>query len=379
MFTYQLTGRFFAQIDEGLESLGAEELSQLGAEDIKTTYRGVFFSAELDTVYHIVYCSRIFTRILAPLIRFDCHSDKYLYKTAQNINWADLFSLENTFAVQANVSHSKIKHSHFAALRLKDSIVDQFRDQFDERPAIDTNEPDVQLYIYVHNNKATIYLDLYGGSMHRRGYRLTGGQAPMQETLAAAIIRHTGWQGERSLVDPMCGAGTFLAEALMLYCKVPAGFLRKRFGFMFLPDYQRVKWQEVRKKLDSTIKNLPKDLIRGSDISSDATKMAKKNLSMLPGGLKIQVIQQGYNEIPHIENSTIVCNPPYGLRMGDSKKISDLVKNLGDFLKHRCKGSTAYIYFGDRKLLKNVGLRTSWKKPLRTGGLDGRLAKYELY
>ncbi|MCK5227335.1 MAG: class I SAM-dependent RNA methyltransferase, partial [Desulfobulbaceae bacterium] len=167
MFTYQKTNRYFAQIASGLEELGATELSELGATDTKPAFRGIYFDADKETLYRINYMSRLFTTVLAPLLRFDCHSTKYLYKTAKKINWQDLLTLDTTFAISANVTHSRIRHSQYAAQCMKDAIVDLFRDKTGKRPSVDTKDPDVRLNLHVENNKATIYLDTSGGSLHR--------------------------------------------------------------------------------------------------------------------------------------------------------------------------------------------------------------------
>jgi putative N6-adenine-specific DNA methylase len=251
MFTYQKSGRYFAQVAKGLEELGRQELHQLGAREIKPGYRGFYFSADRATLYRINYSGRILSRILAPLLRFDCHSDKYLYRTAAKIDWFALFSLKNTFAIRANVSHSNIKHSQFAAQRLKDAIVDRFRQETGKRPSVDTKEPDVLFNLHIQNNRATVYLDTSGGSLHRRGYRLQSVEAPMQEIVAAAMVRLSGWNGERPLVDPMCGSGTILCEAMMHYCRIPAGYLWKQFGFNALPDFDAGIWKKVKRQVDS--------------------------------------------------------------------------------------------------------------------------------
>ncbi|MDT8274212.1 MAG: THUMP domain-containing protein, partial [Desulfomonilia bacterium] len=202
MFSYQKNDRFFAQISDGLESLGCEELVELGGRDVMPTYRGIYFSADAADLYRITYSVRAITRILAPLITFDCHSTKYLYKTAMAIPWADLFGLDETFSVSANVSHSLIRHSQYAALCVKDAIVDSFRDRFGSRPNVEKINPDIAFNLHLFKDTATIHLDLSGGSLHRRGYRKESGDAPMQETLAGAIIRLTGWNGETPLIDP---------------------------------------------------------------------------------------------------------------------------------------------------------------------------------
>jgi putative N6-adenine-specific DNA methylase len=379
MYTYQKSGRYFAQIAEGLEDIAREELQELGALDIKPAYRGFYFSADKATLYRLNYCARLISRILAPLIRFDCHSDKYLYKTASNINWPSLLDLKSTFAVKANVSHSKITHSQFASLRLKDAIVDVFRKKTGTRPNVDTIEPDILFNLHIQNNKATIYLDTSGASLHKRGYRIESITAPMQEIVAAAIVRLSAWDGTRPLVDPMCGAGTLLCEAMMHYCRIPAGFLRKKFGFTALPDFDAKTWAAVKQEEDSRIRDLPPGLISGTDKSDQAIAAAKTNSRCFAQGANIELSVRSMQNIKSLENSVIISNPPYGLRLATDENIKDFMKQLGDFLKQRCTGSEAYLYFGNRELIKSIGLKPTWKKILISGGLDGRLVKYSLY
>jgi putative N6-adenine-specific DNA methylase len=380
MYKYQEYSRFFAQIAGGSEELGAAELEELGATETSPAYRGVYFNADHEALYRINYCARLPTRILAPLTSFMCHDADYLYRIArEDVDWSDFLDVGRTFAVFANLSNSKINHSRYAALRLKDAIVDQFRDRTGERPSVDTRDPDLWLNLYIENNHATISLGTSGGSLHRRGYRRGGGEAPMQETVAAAIIRMSGWDGERALHDPMCGSGTLLAEALMHYCRIPASYLRDRFGFEMLPDFDRSAWERVKSDADASVRPLPEDLIIGSDIDADALETARLNLNSLPSGERVVLRQSDFRELPDLENVTLVVNPPYGVRMGRRENVAQLIGDFGDFLKQKCTGSTAYVYVGKPELLKSVGLRTSWKKPLVNGALEGRLAKYELY
>jgi putative N6-adenine-specific DNA methylase len=379
MFAYQKSNRYFAQVAEGLEEFGRSELQNLGASDIKAGHRGFYFSAERAVLYRINYCSRFLSRILAPLLRFDCHSDKYLYKTACSIDWSLLMDLQDSFAVKANVSHSRITHSQFAALRLKDAIVDVFRKKRGKRPSVETKNPDILFNLHIANNNATIYLDTSGASLHRRGYRQQSIEAPMQETIAAAIIHLSGWTGQKPLVDPMCGSGTLLCEALMHYCRIPSGYLREKFGFERLPDFDAKTWLAVREEAKSQIRDLPPGLISGSDSSQKAIDAAILNTMRFPQGSNVNYSVKSFQDISSLENCVIVCNPPYGLRLEPEENIKNFMKHLGDFLKQRCKGSVAYLYFGNRQLLKSLGLKPAWKKILISGGLDGRLVKYILY
>lgn len=378
-FEYQKSFRFFAQIAGGLEELGSQELSELGAEEIDPAFRGIYFSADHATLYRINYCSRLITRVLAPLMTFDCPDELTLYRIARSIDWTKLFSIHHRFAIFANISHSQITHSQFASLRLKDAIADAFRDATSQRPSVDREDPDVWINLHIESDRATISLDTSGGSLHRRGYRKLSVEAPMQETVAAAMVRYAEWDGERPLYDPLCGSGTLLCEALMAYCRIPAGYLRNRFGFQMLPDFQADIWQQIKNQADQQIRALPKGLMAGSDISPQAIQAATTNLRCLPFGNRVHLSILDFKAIANLNDRIILCNPPYGIRLGDPHNLGQFYKALGDFLKKKCQGATAYIYFGNRTMLKHIGLRPTWKKPLENGGIDGRLVKFVLY
>ena len=378
MFTYQKTNRYFAQIARGLEDPGAEELTELGASEVKPAYRGIYFNADKKTLYRINYHSRLCTRILAPLLQFDCHSTKYLYKTAIKMDWSQLLSSRNTFAITATTANSNVRHSQYAGLTLKDAIADHFRDKYDSRPSVDKRNPDIWLNLRIDRNKATISLDTSGGSLHRRGYRKETVEAPMQETVAAAIVRFSDWHGAQPLLDPMCGSGTLLCEALMHYCSIPAAYLRNNFGFEMMPDFDEALWKQIRKEGNKQIRRLPKNLISGSDKDHPAIAAARTNCSMLPHGERIVLQTKQYQDIKSAADTCIVSNPPYGLRLQRNQDMAGFIKKLGVFLKKRCPGSTAYLYFGNPDLMKDIGLKAAWKKPLMNGGLNGLLVKYRV-
>ncbi|MDO9576354.1 MAG: THUMP domain-containing protein [Candidatus Cloacimonadales bacterium] len=379
MFEYQITGRFFAQLAGQMEELGAAELKEFGVKEITPVYRGVWFKTDLEHVYRVNLWGRLLTRVLAPLLTFSCHSTDYLYKTAKQMEWDQLFSAENTFAIFATVSNSTITHSHYAALVLKDAIADYFVEKFGKRPDVNTEDPDVWINLHIDKNKAHISLDTSGGSLHKRGYRLDSVPAPMQETLAAAIIRLSDWNGEVPLFDPMCGSGTLLAEALLHYCRIPSAFFRKKFGFEQLPDFDASIWQKIQDDAQRIRRPLLAELISGCDIDQRAVNAARTNLNSLQNGHLIRLQKRDFREHPGLEKGIIVCNPPYGIRLGDEKQLEVLYKALGDFLKQKCKGSTAWIYCGNRNLIEHLGLKPSRKIPLVSGNLDGRLLKVEVY
>jgi len=379
MYEYQKNGRFFAQTAGQLRDLASEEILAMGARDLSPVHRGIHFHADMGAVCEMAYRARTLSRILAPLHRFKCHSTRYLYNRARQIDWPGLFSADRSFAVFSSVANSRIHHSQYASLKLKDAIVDAFQEAEGDRPSVNRHYPDLHIGLHIENDTATISLDLSGGPLHRRGYREGTVEAPMQETLAAAVIRLTGWDGSRPLYDPMCGSGTLLCEALMAFCGVPAAYLRKRLGFELLPDFDKNGWLRRRAEIDQGIRPLPAGLVSGSDISQDAVRAAAANRLRLPHGRRIRIEERDFMDIPGLRDMTIVCNPPYGLRLGAHGDLKSFYGDLGDFLKRRCTGSSAFIYFGRTEFIPAVGLRPTWKKALRNGGLDGRLVRFDIF
>ena len=376
MYDYQQNQTYTAQVADGIEDLAMDELLELGATDCQRGFRHVHFKASPEVMYRIVYRARLISRVLAPLTRFPCPTDQALYKAGMSVPWSDFLTVDQTFAIFANVSKSVIGHSQYAGLKLKDAVADWFRDHKGIRPSVDPRDPDLWLHLHIHEDVGTISVDVSGGSMHRRGYRVQSVDAPMNETVAAAMIRMSGWDAKSPLIDPLCGSGTILCEAFMHAANLPAGLLRGKFGFLRLPDFKPDLWNRelARETVVEQVTNL-----RGSDIDPVAVEATRQNLSRLPGGDEIIVGRRDFFQRDDMTGTTIVTNPPYGIRLGKSDDMPLWFKRFGDHLKRRCAGSTAYVYFGDRGLLKCIGLKPEWKKPLKNGGLDGRLAKFVLY
>jgi putative N6-adenine-specific DNA methylase len=379
MFDYQKHNAYFAQIADGLETAGAAELTELGAANTRSVKRGIHFWADRAALYRINYSARLITRVLAPLKSFACPDAEAIYRAGRSIDWTLFFGVDRTFAVFAATAGSSVPHSQYAGLKLKDAVADRFRDAYGRRPDVDPRQPDVWINLHAMRNRATISIDTSGGSLHRRGYRRLAGTAPMQETVAAAMVRLSGWDGRMPLADPMCGSGTLVIEAAMAHCRIPAGFLRNAFGFQRLPDFDADLWASVKAAADRRIRKLPQGLICASDIDHQAVAATRSNCRQLPHLSAVNVMRLDFMQIEHLQDHLIVCNPPYGIRMQAEASLEDFYRQLGDFLKQRCRGSQAYIYFGNREMIKRVGLKPSWKKPLRNGGLDGRLVKYALY
>ncbi|KAF0153319.1 MAG: putative N6-adenine-specific DNA methylase [Ignavibacteria bacterium] len=379
MFEYQKSSRYFAQVPGMMESLCEVELQELGAVNTKVSYRGVYFDASVEELYKINYTSRMISRVLAPLKTEYCEDAKQLIKIAQKIRWEELISLNNTFAITSSVAKSKVTNSLYAAQCLKDGIADYFRERFGRRPDVSVSNPDARINLHIEENTAVISLDTSGESLHKRGYRLLAGDAPMQETLAAAIIRLSGWKGDKVLWDCMCGSGTIICEALMHYCNIPAQYLRKKFGFMNLPEFNKDNWIEIKEKSDENIRPLPVGLIKGSDKSQKMIEVAKDNLTRLPFSENVELKCHPFDSVSSFENGLLITNPPYGIRLGEREEVEILYKELGDFIKRDCNGTSAFIYTGETSLRKSIGLKTSKRIPLVNGKLEGVLLQIDSY
>ncbi|RLB99082.1 MAG: class I SAM-dependent RNA methyltransferase [Deltaproteobacteria bacterium] len=379
MFHYQRHHRYYAQANPGLVEIAAAELIALGARQARCTGGGVEFESDQEGLYRINYQARLVSRVLAPLAQFDCRGPEDLYHGARAIAWERIFSPGHTFAVFANVRSQTLRHSGFAALRVKDAVADRFRERFGRRPDVDPRNPDLWIALHLEADRATVYLDTSGGSLHRRGYRRQTVAAPIQETLAAAMVHWSGWKADRQLVDPMCGSGTLVCEALMAACRIPAGYLRRSFGFAFLPDYDNRRWATIKHRADGQIRAAAAGLIQAGDVAPQAVSAARGNLARLPHGEKVRVRRCAFQDWKSLENALILCNPPYGIRLEQGGDLAGWYARLGDFLKQRCRGATALVYFGRREYLKHIGLRPAWKKPIPSGGLDGRLARFDMY
>ncbi|MCB5253770.1 MAG: THUMP domain-containing protein [Candidatus Cloacimonadaceae bacterium] len=368
--------RYFAVVSGSLEKHARAELESFGATVHIELPRGLVFSASTKQLYCILYGARLVQRVLFTLLSFDCHSHKYLYQQARkNIDWPSIFSVDMSFGIICNVSNSFTRHSLYSSQKLKDAICDSFRQRFDARPSFTNQNPDILFNLHIHENRATIALDILGLSMHKRGYRRISVQAPLQETLAAAIVKLSGWEGETPLWDPMCGSGTLLAEALMHYCRIPAGYLRDNHRVKYLPDYDQVLWDRMISEENDKMRALPKGLIMGSDIDHEAITAARNNLQLLPQGGAVELSCVSIERAKAGFSGSIITNPPYGVRLGTDQDIIKLYNNLGDFLKQKCKGSTAYVLCGDKELIKALRLRAHWSKLLKNADLDTRLAK----
>jgi putative N6-adenine-specific DNA methylase len=378
-FPYLQNRRFFAVVNEGLEDLARAELERLGADRVRAIRRGVHFEADPGPALDVLFGSRLVGRILAPLSGFDCHSSRYLLRRAKEIPFEEMISPEGTFAVTATVVNSRAKHSKYVALVLKDAVCDRLREARGRRPSVDRENPDLRLHVHLERDFATVSVDLGDGSRHRRGYRLDAGDAPLPETVAAGLLELAGYAGERPLLDPKCGSGTLLAEAVMRAGDVPAAFALRRVGAQRLPGFGEEAFRTARARWMGRARAIEEGSIRGNDLDPKVLAVAARNLERVPGGEGVRIRRGDFRDHPGLQNGLIACNPPWGMRMEDAGRAEALVKDLGDFLKQKCRGSEAWLVLGNRDLVKSVGLRAARKVPVGIGGLDARFVKYELY
>lgn len=377
---------FFATCPKGLESLLLHELQTLGAIDVRETRAGVAFAGSLETAYRACLWSRLASRILLPLKDFTITGTDDLYAGAQTVNWSEHVAAEGTLAVDCSATGSVVTHSHYAALKVKDAIVDQIREHHGVRPSIDTDKPEVRVNVYVHNNRAVLSIDLSGESLHRRGYRTQAGEAPLKENLAAAILLRADWpkiaQGGGILVDLMCGSGTLIIEAALMAADIAPGLTRKSFGFLKWRRHDVQLWErllaEARTRRESGLQKLP--LIRGYDEDSQIIGTARDNIYNAELEKHIVVAKRALAACAP-ENAgagLVVVNPPYGERLGEATELPRLYAELGQQLIRCFKGWQASVFTGNPDLAKHMRLRARHYHTLWNGTIECRLLHFDV-
>ncbi|WP_281614684.1 THUMP domain-containing protein [Flammeovirga sp. SubArs3] len=360
----------------GLEEVLYNELINIGAKDVKKGRRAVTFKGDLEVLYKANLHCRTALKILMPIKEFKARNEQDLYEKVKKVNWAKYIDKDGTFAVDSTVWSETFRHSKFVALKVKDAIADHFMDVFRRRPNVDVKNPDIQVHIHVTKNDCILSLDSSGEALNRRGYRTEQKAAPLNEVLAAGLLILSGWKGDRPFLDPMCGSGTILIEAAMIASNTPPG-LKRKFAFMKWPKYDRRLWNQVFREGKRARKEIDVPIV-GSDIDRGAIEVAMANAGRSGLDEDLRISKQSFFERKAIgDNGVIVCNPPYGERIGSD--IEELYKKMGDKLKQDFTGYDAWIFSGNMKALKFVGLRPSQKIELYNGAIECRFAKYEMY
>lgn len=362
----------------GFEEILAKELYQLGAQNVEQGVRMVSFYGDKGFMYKANLALRSALKILKPIKQFKAYNEQSLYKGIQSIDWSTIFNVNQSFVVDVTVNSDHFNHSQFVALKSKDAIVDQFREAFDKRPNIDKDYPDVRINVHIQKDDCSVSLDTSGASLHHRGYRTATNIAPINEVLAAGILLLSGWDGSTHFLDPMCGSGTFLVEAAMIACNIPANINRKEFAFERWNDWDNDLFDQIEASLLKKIKEFHYDII-GYDKAPSAVIKAKDNAKNANLDEYIKVSQQNFFDTQKETEGPLhmVFNPPYGERLDID--LERFYREIGDTLKQSYPNTNAWFITGNLEALKFVGLKPSRKIKLFNGKLEARLVKYEMY
>ena len=363
----------------GVEDILSEELSAIGATNIRKLTRAVEFEGDQSVMYKANLMCRTALRILKPICTFEAADEDMLYKEIQKIDWSQYFTLQQTFAINATLNQSNLTHSQYVALKAKDAIVDQFRAATNDRPNVDIDHPDLRIHLHIFKDTCTLSFDSSGESLHKRGYRDYTNQAPINEALAAALVLLSGWDKKSALTDFMCGSGTILIEAAMISRNMAPNKFKDRFGFQTWRDYDEKLWKKIYN--DAISAEIPADgvQITGSDISGVVLYKARQNIENTGLSQIIQLRKGTFEKLmPQSESGTLICNPPYGLRI-EPDDIMQMYQQIGDALKKNFKGWTCWVFTGNLDAAKHIGLRTTRKIPLFNGPIECRFLKFEMY
>ena len=377
--------QLFATTARGFEELLKSELAELGAQDAKVAQGGVHYWADDETLYRTLLWSRLSSRILLPIVQAKVFSDLDLYSAVVGVNWLDYFDEKVHFFVDFNGTNQEIRHTQFGAMRVKDGIVDYFERHGRARPNVDKEQPDIRIHAYLNRDDVVLSLDLSGDALHMRGYREDTGKAPLRETLAAAIVLRSGWQKGTPLVDPMCGSGTLLIEAAQMEAQIAPQLYRLHWGFDFWQGHNQAAWEKVKEEAlalaeaEKQRENLPH--FYGFDLDHRVLQKAKQNAKNA-GVAHLMQWQQGdvaaiKNPSPNVAG-TVICNPPYGERLGTMPALIALYSVFGQRLKQQFAGWNVSIFSGEPSLLDCLRLRSHRQFKAKNGPLDCVQKNYQI-
>ena len=369
---------FYAPCPKGLESALAEELTELGVEQATVSDAGVAFRGNARTAMCVNLESRIASRVLMQVAQGNYEREDDIYTLARETVWENWFDSTLTLKVETSAIKCPLKSIDFLTLRVKDAICDRFRETEGQRPSIDVREPQVQVHLHLDKWQMTLYIDTSGPGLFRRGVERDTGAAPLKKNLASGILRLAGWKPEIPLYDPMCGSGTFLIEAAQISLGHAPG-LGRSFGFELLDGFTARDWQELKSAAEERAQPARELQIWGSDIAGYAVSMTRENLAAL--SLDEAVLLKQVNVLessPPVPEGMMVTNPPYGVRVGEDEEMAEFYPLLGDVLKRRYSGWTAFILSGDLRLAKLIRLSVEKRMPLFNGQIDCRLFQYTL-
>lgn len=372
--------QFFASTARGLVEPLEQELKDLGLKVTDRYIGGVFFEGPWADCYKANLQSRLASRILKPILDFTAYQPEELYAQILRHDFTKYIKPTQSISIDASVSESMMRDQRFVAMKVKDAIVDQFRDKYGVRPDVDNENAALRINVRVIKNQFNVAIDTSGESLFKRGYRKEVGEAPLKENLAAGLLKVTEWDGQSPLVDFMCGSGTFLIEAAMMAMNIAPGINRKRFGFQNWLGFDKEAWENVvQEAMDAEKEELPFKFY-GFDIDSKVIRNAKENAQRAGVDSVIEFKKESVATVePPVEKGMIVVNPPYGARIGDEDNLRDVYRDLSFTLKHRFKGWDAWILSGNKELIADLKLKSTRKHFVFNGNIECRFLKYSMF
>ena len=371
-----------AKTFKGLEEVLAQELIELGANDVLIERRAVSFMGDKALLYRANLCLRTALRILVPVVvvsrkpKDKNKPEDWLYEQAKRIDWSRYMTVDSTFAIDATVYSETFRNSRFVTYRVKDAIVDYWSEKAGKRPNVAVENPDLRINVHIAAEQLTISLDSSGESLHKRGYRVATTEAPISEVLAAGMLLMAGWKGQSDFYDPMCGSGTLPIEAALIARNIAPGIFRQSFAFEKWPDFDADLWNDIYN--DDSQEREFEHKIYGSDASFYAIQQAAKNVKSAGVQKDVELKQIRMEELKGGEG-LVMINPPYGERLASNKDMEELYAKIGTALKHQFTGATAWIISSNAAAMKCIGLKPSKKMHLLNGELDCQFNKYELF
>ena len=362
----------------GFEEILAKELRQLGAQEVEIGNRAVSFVGDKGFMYKANLCLRTALKILKPIHTATIESDNDLYQLFYDFPWTDYLEVDSKFVIDSVVYGELFTHSQYASQKAKDGLVDRFRDEFQARPSVEMNRPDLRINLHIQNDQCTISLDSSGASLHHRGYRTATNIAPLNEVLAAGLIQLSGWKGNTDFYDPMCGSGTILIEAALFSCKIPANINRKSFAFEKWKDWDESLMETIKTSQLKKIIN-PNVQIKGSDKAPSAVEKAIQNVENANLSDFITIEKKDFFQVEKETKGPLhlLTNPPYGERLEGDMNV--LYQGIGDSFKQSFPNTQAWMISSNMEALKHVGLRPSRTIKLFNGNLESRLLLYPIY
>jgi 23S rRNA G2445 N2-methylase RlmL len=380
MSLFERKNRIVVTCAKGISPYLKEELIALGFPILNEDSAGIETEGTIDDAMKLNLHIRTGQRVLFLVRGFTAQGPEDLYRIVSEIPWEDLISEESYLSVTSFVDNPTIKDNRFANLKCKDAIVDRFYRKLGRRPDSGPERSAVVIHLYWVGKRGLLYFDTSGEPLSRRGYRRIPLKAPMQETLAAAVLLAAGWRGEGNFINPMCGSGTLAIEAALMGLRRAPGLLRSHFGFMHLKGYNESLRKALWKEAGASARKQPEGRIVATDISREAIRAARQNAMTAGVEHLLEFKVCDYSETPIPEGGgAIVLNPPYGERLGEKRELEEMYQGIGDFFKKRCQGYRGYIFTGNLDLSKKVGLRTKRRILFYNGEIECRLLEYELY